>query len=225
VLLAELEVLHSRPIAPTRRVALGQMFLPIRFGGLLLAGMVGACSSRLDDDERDLLDHLLDDVERGRKIIQPRLRYRFQRDTHGLDHSRHRLVGEAEHVELEIDEHGAPLPQILAAVYAAGRLERASRASVFRMLRRATRWQGDADERLLGFLAHGGPRAVGTGDEGWALAVLGFSGLKEPTRSEVNRRFRNLVMDAHPDHGASADDAGRRIVELTEAKRILLAVG
>jgi hypothetical protein len=34
-----------------------------------------------------------------------------------------------------------------------------------------------------------------------------------------------LVRDAHPDHGASAVDAGQRIVDLTEAKRILLASG
>jgi hypothetical protein len=224
VLLAELEVLHSRPFSPTRRVALGSLYLPHGFDGLLLAGLVGGCAGRLMDEERDALDVLLDDVERGRRIVQPRIRYRYQKDTHGLDRSRHRLIGEAEHVELQLDDHGAPLPQILAAVYAAGMVERASRAKVFRMLRRATRWQGDADERLLNFLSREAPRAVGTGDEGWARAILGFNGLVEPTRSEVNRRFRKLVRDAHPDHGAESEDAGQRIVDLTEAKRILLAV-
>src|SRR6202023_715892 len=48
VLLAELEVRHSRPIAPTRRLALGSLYLPTDplpgFGGLLLAGLVGAFS-------------------------------------------------------------------------------------------------------------------------------------------------------------------------------------
>jgi hypothetical protein len=44
MLLAELEVWHSRPITPTRRVALGHLVLPTDpapgFGGLLL-GAVG----------------------------------------------------------------------------------------------------------------------------------------------------------------------------------------
>ena len=44
MLLAELEVFHSRPIAPTRRVAIGVAVLPTApppgFGGLLLSGIV-----------------------------------------------------------------------------------------------------------------------------------------------------------------------------------------
>ena len=44
VLLAELEIWHSRPIAPTRRVALGRSLLPVDpppgFGGILLGGGV-----------------------------------------------------------------------------------------------------------------------------------------------------------------------------------------
>ena len=228
MLLAEFEVRHSRPIAPTRRVALGDVFLPTDpapgFGGLLLAGLVGACAPRLEDEDRDRLDAFLAEVEGGRKIVQPRLRHRFQTDTHGLDRSRHRLVGRDEHVDLHVDGHGAAMPQILAAIYAAGMLERVARPPVFRLLRRATRWQGEADERLVGFLTAERPRAIGTGDEGWALAILGFIGSREPTRGEINRRFRKLVRDAHPDHGAPAEEAGRRIVDLTEAKRILLSV-
>ena len=229
MLLAELEVRHSRPIAPTRRVALGQIYLPTDpapgFGGLLLAGLVGAFAPHLDDESRDGLDVLLDDVERGRRIAQPRLRHRFQNDTVGLDRSRHKLVGEGEHLRLVIDDHASGLPQILAAVYAAGLLERSVRAPVFRLLRRATRWQGQVDDRLVGFLSGDSVRAVGKGDEAWALSVLGFSPGNEPTRSEINRRFRELVRDAHPDHGGRVDQAGRRILDLTRAKQILLAVG
>jgi hypothetical protein len=229
MLLAEFEVRHSRPIAPTRRIALGQLFLPADpppgFGGLLLAAVVGACAARLDDDERDPVDSFLAQVERGTKIVQPRLRHRFQKDTHGLDRSRHRLTGTGEHLHLHIDDHGAPMPQLLAAIYAAGMLERAARPAVFRLMRRATRWQGEGDERLVGYLTTERAKALGPGDEGWALAVLGFMGSREPTRSEVNRRFRQLVRDAHPDHGAPVEEAGQRIVDLTEAKRILLSVG
>ncbi|MHB8466254.1 MAG: hypothetical protein ACYDD7_15655, partial [Acidimicrobiales bacterium] len=95
----------------------------------------------------------------------------------------------------------------------------------FRLLRRATRWEGEADDRLLAFLAADRPRSIEAGAEGWALQILGFIGMREPTRGEINRRFRTLVRDAHPDHGADAADAGQRIVDLTEAKRILLSVG
>src|SRR3954463_9363560 len=54
VILAELEVFHSRPIAPTRRVALGVPVLPTApppgFGGLLLGGIVAAFIGRVDAD-------------------------------------------------------------------------------------------------------------------------------------------------------------------------------
>lgn len=223
--LAELEVRHSRPIAPTRRVALGDLFLPTDpapgYGGLLLAALVGSFAPRLADDLRDGLDLLLDDLEQGRRVIQPRLRHRFQKDSVGLDRSRHKLIRDGTRVRLEIDEHGAPMPQILAAVYAAGMLSSVAREPVFRLLRRATRWQGEADDRLVAFLSGAPSRGVGPGDEGWALATLGFRTGKEPTRSEINRRFRSLVRDAHPDHGGAVEDAASRIQDLTEAKRIL----
>jgi hypothetical protein len=228
VILAELEVRHSRPIAPTRRVALGDMYLPTEpapgFGGLLLAGIVGAFAPQLDDEERDGVDRLMEQLERGRSIAQPRLRHRFQDDTHGLDRSRHRLLGQGELLSLEVDDHSAALPQILGAVYAAGRITFRSRAAVFRLLRRAGRWQGGNDGRLIAYLRGEHPRLASDVEyeEGWALAVLGFGPESEPARSDILRRFRELVRGAHPDHGGSVDLAGQRIVDLTEAKRILL---
>src|SRR5205807_8238016 len=105
VLLAELEIRHSRSIAPTRRVALGDLWLPTDpapgFGGILLAGVVAASVGSLEDELRDGLDVLIDDVDRGRRLPQPRLRMRFQTDVVGLDRSRHRLVGSGEDVGLE----------------------------------------------------------------------------------------------------------------------------
>lgn len=230
MLLAEFEVRHSRAIAPTRRVALGDLWLPTDpapgFGGLLLAGIVGAGASCLDEDVRDGVDSLLWDLEHGRHVAQPRLRHRFQTDVHGLDRSRHRLVGVGEDLTLDIDGHGAVLPQVLAALYAAARLSTSVRPQVFRLLRRATRWQGGADEKLLRYLSSDEAALrpwASPGDERWALVVLGFKSGTEPARSEINTRFRALVREAHPDHGAMTDGAGKRIHELTEARRILLA--
>src|SRR3954454_5502889 len=126
MLLAEIEIRHSRAIAPTRRVALGGLYLPTEpapgVGGVLLAGVVAAGVSGLEDELRDGLDVLIDDVETGRRLPQPRLRMRFQTDVVGLDRSHHRLVGTGEDMRLEFDDHGLALPQVLGAVYAAGKL-------------------------------------------------------------------------------------------------------
>ncbi len=231
MLLAELEIRHSRAIAPTRRVALGELWLPTEpapgFGGILLAGIVGGNVNRLEDDERDELDALVDDLERGVRIAQPRLRHRFQTDVVGLDRSHHRLVGVGETMALELDDHGAVLPQILGAAYAASKLSYRVRSSVFKLLRRATRWHADNDERLIAYLtgdeASYRPWRIAGHDESWALKVLGFKPDADPTRSAVLAMFRQLVFHAHPDHGGATERAGQRITELTQAKRILLA--
>ena len=230
MLLAEIEIRHSRAIAPTRRIALGELYLPTDpppgFGAILLAGIVGAYARTLDDELRDELDRLIWDLEHQPRAAQPRLRHRFQTDVVGLDRSRHRLVGNGAAMALDLDDHGLPLPQVLGAVYAAARLSLRVRPLAFRLLRRATRWEGEPDERLLTYLSSGeaGPgQWPAPGDEGWALRVLGFAERSEPPRSDILRHFRIRVRDAHPDHGADAEGAGARILELTEAKRILLA--
>src|SRR3954471_3575351 len=231
MLLAEFEIRHSRAIAPTRRVALGDLWLPTDrppgFGGILLAGVVAASVNRIEEEEREGLDTLLAAVERGAKILQPQLRYRYQTDVHGLERSHHRLVGQGEAMVLDYDDHGAALPQALAAIYAAGRLSYKARPDVFRVLRRAARWEVGNDSRMIGFIT--GDEAVNAHwsnpalDEHWALKQLGFPADAEPARSAILKRFRTLLFEAHPDHGAEAEGAGARITELTEAKRILLA--
>jgi hypothetical protein len=229
VLLAELEVRHSRAVAPTRRVALGDLWLPADpapgFGGILLAGVVAAKMTELDEDLKDGLDLLIDDLHRGRRIAQPRLRHRFQTDVVGLERSKHRLIGEGEELQLELDDHASPLPQALGAVYAAGKLSYRARPAVFRLLRRATRWGGANDDRLIGYLT--GDEAAQPWrerelDEGWALTILGFKMGSEPSRSDIVKRFRRMIRDAHPDHGAAVEGAGLRVTELAAAKRILL---
>lgn len=244
-LVAELEIRHSRPYSPTRRLALGRLWLPTDpspgLGGVLLAGIVAAGVSALDDDELlDRIDDLLDALEQGRRVTQPRLLHRFQSDTHGLDRSVHRLVAMDGsdptsrlrasdcQLALEIDGHGAVLPQILGAMYAAGQLSYKVRSDVLALLRRATRWNGGIDEKLISFLTGdeaGSFRRRGLpNDERWALQMLGFPAGSEPKRSEIQKKFRNLIRDAHPDHGADNAGAGQRIQDLTDARRILLHI-
>ena len=58
----------------------------------------------------------------------------------------------------------------------------------------------------------------------WAMEVLGLRGGMALDRDDINRRFRRLLRDAHPDHGGAAARGGERIAELTEARAILLDV-
>ena len=231
MLLAELEIRHTRANLPTRRVALGRRWLPADpapgFGGVLLGGIVSSRIAELDEDAYIDLEILIDDLEAGESIAQPRLRHRFQRDVVGLDRSRHRLEGDGELLWFDLDDHGAPVPQVLGAVYAAAELRPAARPAVFRVLRRAVRWRGplgpafihhlSSDEAPTGFR----PFPV---DERWALQTLGFPAGPRPERDLVQKRFRDMVRAAHPDAGATSDGAGQRILELTEARRILLGV-
>ncbi len=231
MLLAELEIRHTRAVVPTRRIALGELFLPTDpapgHGGWLLGAILGATVPRLDEELRDDVELLVDDLESHRRIAQPRLRYRFQTDVVGLDRSRHRLVRVGRAIGVDIDQHGPPLPQALGALYAASHLNLRARPIVFHVLRRALRWEGEPGDALLEFLRS--EEAVPHRwryhrDAGWALDVLGFGTGADPAPGDVIRRFRKLVRDAHPDHGGRADEhAGDRITDLSEAKRILLA--
>lgn len=233
MLLAELEVRHSRIVAPTRRVALGELFLPTDppHGPLLLAAVVGAFVPQLEADLRDDLDLLIDDLERRRRIPQPRLRHRFQTDTHGLARSRHRLYrdDDTHRAILSVEDALHPLPQILAAVYATSMLASNARPDAFGLLWRASRWDGGDTDALLQYLQ--GPDGVGAAQRRrgadsaeWALAALGFGPDEIPERQDVVRRFRDAVRDAHPDHGAESAEASTRITELTDARRILLSM-
>ncbi len=236
MLLAELEIRHSRAVAPTRRVALGPHWLPTEpapgYGGILLGGIVAAHLGDVDPELRDEFLNLVDDLEAGRRIAQPRLRHRFQTDVVGLDRSRHKLTGQAADngfgdVHFELEGEGRPVPQILGAVYAAARLHESARPDVFATIRKAARWEGGLSPYLVTFLTETNVppawwRRFST-DERWALEVLGFGPDEgQPGRDEVLARFRTLLRESHPDHGAEHEGAGQRILELTEARRILL---
>lgn len=232
MLLAELEIWNSRPIAPTRRVALGKSVLPLDpapgFGGLLLGAVVAAHMAELDGDLVPELVDLLDDLETGRRIPQPRLRHRFQVDHVGLAKSRHRLLGQGDELTFDFHTQGSAASQVLGAAYAVGRLDRIHRPAVLEVVRRALRWRGEVGPDLVGHLAGtSGARSRSAGafahPEVWALLVLGFDDGTVPARRDIQRRFRTLVRDAHPDHGAAGVGAAQRISDLSEARSILLA--
>ena len=231
MVLAELEIWHSRPIAPTRRVALGVSTLPVDpppgFGGLLLGGIVAGHLGELDPELLPELGKLITDLEASRRIPQPRLRHRLQVDHIGLARSRHRLLADGDAFDFEFDDQGTAASQILGAVYAAGELHLAVRRQVMEVLRRAMRWQGPVGPAMVAHLSgRGGARswsADAFADPGlWARSTLGFGPAEAPARGDVQRRFRQLLRSAHPDHGGESETAATRINELSEARRILL---
>ena len=243
MIVAELEVFHSRPIAPTRRVALGRRDLPASpapgFGGILLGGIVAAHMGQLDPELFDDLHRLTLQLQEGQRIPQPRLRHRFQHDHVGLTRSVHRLVAEGEVLRFDLAGTAAPAPHVLAAVYAAGALDHSARPRVMEGIRAAMRWSGDVDRALVAHLTgldRGRPWSAHAfhDPQRWALDLLGFTGsvgardgrserASAPDRRAVQRRFRDLVREAHPDHGGATAEAARRIADLAEARRILLA--
>lgn len=235
--LAVFEAYFSRPIAPTRRIALGRMTLPADpapgFGAVLLGGIMARFVRHLDPETDEELDSLVDDLEAGRRVVQPRLRHRLQSDRVGLTRCRHRLVAEGDSVGFRFDtDVGTPAQHVLCAAYAAAEVESADRAATFAALRKGMDWVGPLDGALVRYLAD--RRTMGPPSSadptGWALRCLG---LRVPERVggdddwpgrhlDVSRAFRDLLIEAHPDHGGSVELAAARIADLREARRILL---
>ncbi len=239
LVIAELEICHSRPIAPTRRVALGARNLPIDpapgAGGVLLAGIMAHTASGIDPELREDLMDVIDRLSRGVKVVQPRVRHRFQTDRVGLTVSRQQLLAVDGSLEFRFDDENArPVQLALGALYAAGSLPADARRTVFGAFEAALVWSRPVDGAFISYMMGGD--SAGLDDElirlrawhdpvAWALEVLEIdrSGEDLPSKRHVQRRFRTLLRDAHPDHGALDDGAAARIAELSEARRILLA--
>lgn len=128
MILAELEAFYSRPVAPTRRVALGEVLLPTDpapgFGGILLGGIIARFAPSLDSDLHDDFVALIGELSRRPRVSQPRLRYRLQSDRVGLQRCRHRLEGDGEHLSFRFDaDVGKPAQHVLCALYAAASID------------------------------------------------------------------------------------------------------
>lgn len=232
MLLAELEVWHSRPQAATRRVALGNLVIPVDpapgFGGLLLGAVAAAHVAEIDEDLVDDVHRLVEEVRHGRRVVQPRLRHRFQVDRHGLTKSVHRLIGSGEELTFDGEANGTGLAQVLGAVYAIERLEASSREIVAPVVHKGLRWRGKIGSTLLSHLAGtSSPTLSALADpRAWALELLGFELGARPVRREITAQFRSRMRDVHPDHGGDEGEASQAMVDLAEARRILtLEVG
>ena len=232
---------------PTRRVALGDAYLPTSgpaYGAVLLGAVVAEHLPDLDDEQAELLPRLVFDGRDGLTVPRIALRYRLQTDTHGLDRSRHRIVSDTGRLVLELDRHSRPDPQVIGAVMAAAALPPAARSIAFHSIDQAIKRPGELPvglevRRLLLGIPGAGPPPPGTAyiggdstaewagipaDRRWAMEVLGLRADVELDRTDIQARFRRLVRLAHPDHGAEGRGAAERLSELAEARTVLLDV-
>lgn len=235
MVLASLDVWHSRPIVPTRRVAVGAFELPVDpapgFGGLLLGAIAARFADAVDDDLRSDMSRLLGQVERGLSVGQPRLRFRFQKDRIGLSRSRHRLLSESTGLRFEFaTKNVAPIPSALGAVYVAAQMSPVERTEVIAVLRRGLEWRGPLEAGLTDHLLGAGSASrlwsaggvVFSEPVAWALDILGYTADEEAKPRDVQKRYRRLLREAHPDHGGGDENAAVRIAELSRAREILL---
>jgi len=232
---------------PTRRVALGDAYLPTSgpaYGAVLLGAVVAEHLPDLDDEQAEVLPRLVFDARDGLSVPRIALRYRLQTDTHGLDRSRHRIVSDTGRLVLELDRHSRPDPQVIGAVMAAAALPPSARSIAFRAIDQAIARPGELPaglevRRLLLGIPGAGPPPPGTAyvggevsgewagvpaDRRWAMEVLGLRADVELDRTDIQARFRRLVRLAHPDHGAEGQGAAERLSELAEARTVLLDV-
>lgn len=232
MILAELEVFHSRSVAPTRRVALGHMVLPMDpppgHGATLLAAVAAAHAPMLDTDSYDEYRKLLRQIDRGQRIAQPRLRHRFQEDRVGLTKSTHRLLAEGSRLRFRIEKAtGTAEQHLLAAAYACAPMAETARHAAITAIEVGLQWRGTLDarfvSRVLGRSTTASMPLLALSDpDGWARRILGFDTEAAITKTSVQRRFRERLRDAHPDHGGTTEGAAERIADLAEARRILL---
>ncbi|TMK61539.1 MAG: J domain-containing protein [Actinobacteria bacterium] len=156
MLLAELNIRHTRRHMPTRRVALGDVYLPTAgpaFGASLLAAVVSEHLLELDEDQQELVPKLLRDARKGLTVPRIAMRYRLQTDTHGLDRSRHRIVdetfgGDRRRVILELDKHSRPDPQLIGAIMAIATMPPGAREIGLRAIERVLRSPGQLPEGM-----------------------------------------------------------------------------
>jgi hypothetical protein len=227
VLLAELNIRHTRRHMPTRRVAVDHGYLPTSgaaFGGVLIGAVIAECVPEMDEEQIDALARLVDVARRGRLTV-PRiaLRYRLQRDTHGLDLSRHRIVSAAVELGsvrpvLELDLHGPPAPQVIGAIMAGSQLPASGRSVVFRFVDAALARPGALPEGLevrRRYQGLPGMRPPGPG----TTTKIGVDGVADEDANDwvgvpSERRWAMEVLGLQAGHAIERDDVQRRFRRL-----------
>ncbi len=204
------------------------MVLPVDpapgFGGLLLGAIVAQHLAGVDDDYVPDVHRLISQIASGERVVQPRLRHRFQLDRHGLSHSTHRLVGDGEDLSFEFATTGTDLAQVLGAIYAVERLAMEHRRLITPVLQKAARWRGPIGPSMIAYLAGSQTTTLEAlaDPNGWAMQLLGFDlGADKPSKRQVTKAFRTKMRDVHPDHGGVEIDAAKAMSDLAEARRIL----
>jgi hypothetical protein len=228
VLLAELNIRHTRRHMPTRRVAVDDGYLPTSgpaFGGVLIGAVVAECVPGLDEDQADALARFVDVARKGTLTV-PRiaLRYRLQRDTHGLDLSRHRIVSaEVERGSmrpiLELDLHGRPAPQVIGALMAGSQLPPSGRSVVFRFVDAALARPGVLPEGLEVRRRYQGLPGMRPPGPGTPTTIGGAfdtdaSGLGEWVGVPSERRWAMEVLGLQVGHAIERDDVQKRFRRL-----------
>ena len=121
---------------------------------------------------------------------------------------------------------GAPLQHVLGAIYVLERLDLSVRKQLAPLLLKAMTWRGPLNQIFVSYLTGSGSSSISalTDPRAWALEILGFpAGTIKPSKKEVQARFRDSLRDVHPDHGGDQGSAGRSIIDLGEARRVLLS--
>lgn len=231
-MLAEFETYFSRPVAPTRRLAIGDSTLPTSpvpgFGGLLLSAVVATGAQHVNHESRLELASLITDLETGCRIVQPRLRHRLQKDSVGLLPAWHRLYDHNGRIRFSIEDSvGSPLQLALAGVYGAAMLPRSVRVGVLGAITTALAWTGELDARFIEAIV-GTDRSHSVGaihdPVAWARELLDPVHQFDDFMSDrdVQQAFRRQLLRVHPDHGGESTTAALKIQQLRDARRILL---
>ena len=85
---------------------------------MLLGAVVAGHIGDIPDDLVPDVHRLIDQIDRDRRVVQPRLHHRFQVDRHGLALSTHRLIGNGEEISFDFHTTGTGIAQVLGAIYA-----------------------------------------------------------------------------------------------------------
>jgi hypothetical protein len=232
VILAELNVRHTRRHMPTRRVALGDHYLPTSgpaYGAVLLGAVAADTVEGLDLEQRDALSRFLDDAHGGLSVPRIALRYRLQTDVHGLDRSRHRIVDDGasipdrdrsngdrhRHIVLELDVHGRAAPQLIGAVMAAAALPPSARRIAFRAVEAALARPGVVPEGLqVRRLYEGVPGARPTAPGATANGNGARPVIDEWRSVPAERRWAMEVLGLRAATAVERDDIQRRFRRL-----------